>query len=62
LCLINEVYDLGKTVIRTSGPKDVNKILTDTRQEFDFAIPDYRTQLTELRSFDPVAHMGPATS
>jgi len=62
LCLINEVYDLGKTVIRTSGPKDVNKILVDTRLEFDFAIPDYRTQLTELRAFDPVAHVGPATT
>jgi dTDP-4-dehydrorhamnose reductase len=62
LCLINEVYDLGKTVVRTSGPKDVNKILVDTRQEFDFAIPDYRTQLTELRAFDPVAHVSPATT
>ena len=61
LCLINDVYDLEKTVIRTSGPKDVNKILVDTRNEFDFAIPDYRTQLTELRDFDPVAHVGPAT-
>jgi dTDP-4-dehydrorhamnose reductase len=62
LCLINEVYDLGKTVIRTSGAKDVNKILVDTRKEFDFAIPDYRTQLTELRYFDPVTHVGPATT
>jgi len=62
LCLINEVYNLGKTVIRTSGPKDVNKILVDTRKEFDFSIPDYRTQLTELRDFDPVTHVGPATT
>jgi dTDP-4-dehydrorhamnose reductase len=61
LCLINEVYNLGKTVIRTSGPKDLNKILVDTRHEFDFAIPDYRTQLNELRDFDPVAHVTPAT-
>ena len=59
LCLINEVYDLGKTIVRTSGPKDVNKILVDTRHEFDFGIPDYHTQLTELRNFDPVAHMSP---
>jgi dTDP-4-dehydrorhamnose reductase len=62
LCLINEVYDLGKTVTRTSGPKDVNKILVDTRREFNFDIPDYRTQLTELRAFDPVTHVTPTTS
>jgi len=62
LCLINEIYDLGKTVIRNSGPKDVNKILVDARKEFDFAIPDYRTQLAELRNFDPVAHVSPATT
>jgi dTDP-4-dehydrorhamnose reductase len=62
LCLINEVYDLGKTVVRTSGPKDVNKILVDTRLELDFAIPDYRTQLTELKLFDPVTHVTPTTS
>jgi dTDP-4-dehydrorhamnose reductase len=62
LCLINEVYELGKTIIRTSGPKDVNKILVDTRHEFDFGIPDYRTQLTELRAFDPITHVSPATS
>ena len=60
--MINDVYDLGKTVVRTSGPKDVNKILADTRQEFDFAIPDYYTQLTELRNFNPVTHVTPATA
>jgi dTDP-4-dehydrorhamnose reductase len=62
LCLINEVYDLGKTIERTTGPKDVNKILVDTRHEFDFGIPDYHTQLTELRAFNPVAHVSPATT
>lgn len=61
LCLINDVYNLDKTVISISGPKDVNKILVDTRHEFDFAIPDYQTQLTELRNFNPVAHVRPAT-
>lgn len=61
LCLINEVYGLDKTIVRTSGPKDVNKILVDTRHKFNFGIPDYRTQLTELRAFDPVAHVSPAT-
>jgi dTDP-4-dehydrorhamnose reductase len=62
LCLINEVYSLGKTITRTSGPKSVNKILVDTRKEFDFAIPDYYTQLAELRDFDPVTHVSPTTS
>jgi dTDP-4-dehydrorhamnose reductase len=62
LCLINEVYGLGKTIIRTSGPKDINKILVDTRHEFDFGIPDYCTQLTELKLFDPVTHVSPATA
>ena len=61
LCLINNVYNLDKTVVRTSGPKDINKILVDTRHEFDFGIPDYRTQLAELRDFDPVTHVSPAT-
>jgi dTDP-4-dehydrorhamnose reductase len=61
LCLINEVYGLGKTIVRTRGPKDVNKILVDTRHEFDFAIPDYRTQLTECKLFDPVTHVTPTT-
>lgn len=62
LCLINEVYDLNKTIVRTSGPKDVNKILVDTRHAFDFGITDYYTQLTELRNFNPVAHMSPAST
>lgn len=62
LCLINEVYNLGKTITRTTGPKDINKILVDTRHEFDFGIPDYRTQLTELKSFDPLSHVSPATT
>jgi hypothetical protein len=62
LCLINEVYELDKTIVRTHGPKDVNKILVDTRLEFDFGIPDYYTQLTELCNFNPVAHVRPTTS
>ncbi len=51
LCKINEIYNVGKTVIRTTGPKPVDKILVDTRQQFDFGIPDYTVQLTELRDF-----------
>jgi dTDP-4-dehydrorhamnose reductase len=51
LCKINEVYMLNKKIIRTQGPKTVNKILVDTRGEIDFAIPDYDTQLQQLRDF-----------
>jgi dTDP-4-dehydrorhamnose reductase len=62
LCLINEVYGLGKTITRSSGPKSINKILVNTRKEFNFVIPDYCTQLDELRNFDPVTHVSPTTS
>jgi dTDP-4-dehydrorhamnose reductase len=51
LCKINEVYGLGKTIIRTQGPKTVNKILVDTRQQIDFGIPAYDMQLQQLRDF-----------
>jgi len=51
LCKINEVYKLGKHIVRTQGPKTVNKVLVDTRGEIDFAIPDYDTQLQQLRNF-----------
>lgn len=48
---INHIYSLGKTIVRTQGPKPVNKILVDTRTGFDFSISDYDTQLTELKNF-----------
>jgi len=51
LCKINAVYELGKHIIRTQGPKNINKVLVDTRSEIDFAIPDYDTQLQQLRDF-----------
>jgi dTDP-4-dehydrorhamnose reductase len=51
LCKINEIFQLGKTINESSGSKTVNKILVDTRQSIDFKIPDYTTQLTELREF-----------
>jgi dTDP-4-dehydrorhamnose reductase len=51
LCKINDVYKLGKHIVRTQGPKTINKILVDTRREIDFAIPDYDTQLQQLRDF-----------
>jgi dTDP-4-dehydrorhamnose reductase len=51
LCKINQVYGLNKTIQRTQGPKPINKILVDTRGNIDFAIPDYDTQLQQLRDF-----------
>ena len=62
LKVINRVYQLGKTVIETQGPKTVNKILRDTRCEIDWGIPDYDQQLEDLRRFDPLAHVPPATT
>ena len=51
LCSVNEVYNLGKIVNRTKGPKTVNKVLVDTKKLIDFKIPDYSTQLKELKEF-----------
>ena len=51
LCKINEVYGLGKNIIRTQGPKTINKVLVDTRGVIDFVIPDYNIQLQQLRDF-----------
>ncbi len=51
LCKINEIFSLGKIIIKTEGPKPVNKILIDTRKEIDFKIPNYDIQLHELKDF-----------
>jgi len=51
LCKINQTYQLGKTVVATQGPKDIDKVLVDTRKEFDFGIRDYDQQLAEMRDF-----------
>jgi dTDP-4-dehydrorhamnose reductase len=51
LCEINEAYQLGKTIKKTVGPKSVNKILQDTRGEIDWQIPNYHSQLRELRTW-----------
>lgn len=51
LSKINNIYQLDKTILRTQGPKPVNKILIDTRKEFDFGIPDYDTMLSELKLY-----------
>lgn len=51
LCKINSVYDLGKVIKKSKGPKDVNKILVDTRKLLDFEIPNYDQQLKEMKNF-----------
>lgn len=57
LCEINDVYELGKTIVRAQGPKSVNKVLVDTRKQTDWQIPNYHAQLRELRSwYDHLTH------
>jgi dTDP-4-dehydrorhamnose reductase len=51
LCKINSVFNLNKTIIRTQGPKPVNKILINTRSDFSFNINNYDIQLAELKEF-----------
>lgn len=51
LCKINDIFDLKKQIKRTQGPKTVNKILVNTREDFYFDIPDYDTQLQELKEY-----------
>jgi dTDP-4-dehydrorhamnose reductase len=62
LLLINRTYNLNKSITPAGGPKAVNKVLVDTRCEVEWAIKDYPTQLEELRNFNPVTHVGPATT
>jgi hypothetical protein len=38
-------------VIKTNGPKNINKVLINTRTDFSFEIVDYDQQLIELRDF-----------
>ena len=52
LCKINQVYNLNKEIVQTQGPKTVNKVLVNTRNEIDFAIPDYDTMLAELKNYN----------
>ena len=54
LCKINEIFKLEKLILKTVGPKPVNKILIDTRNLISFNIPDYDIQLKELRDFADV--------
>jgi dTDP-4-dehydrorhamnose reductase len=51
LCEINDVYQLNKIIVRTQGPKSLDKTLKDTRKEIDWQIPNYHSQLRELRAW-----------
>ena len=48
---INSQYSLGKTILKSQGPKSVNKILVNTRKDFEFDIPNYDIQLKELYEY-----------
>lgn len=62
LLIINRTYNLNKRITPVTGPKPINKVLVDTRQEVDWGIADYPTQLEELRNFNPLTHVSPATT
>jgi dTDP-4-dehydrorhamnose reductase len=51
LSKINCIFNLNKNVIRSKSSKDINKVLIDTRNNFNFNISDYDTQLIELKNF-----------
>jgi dTDP-4-dehydrorhamnose reductase len=51
LCKINQIFQLEKNIVRTHGPKNINKVLVDTRAELDFGIPDYDIMLSELKNY-----------
>lgn len=51
LTKINKIFQLKKTVVQTASDKPVNKILVNTRTDFNFNIADYDTQLKELKAF-----------
>ncbi len=51
LSLINDVYELGKTVSRTQGPKEVNKILLNTRTDGNFTIESYPSQIWSMKQY-----------
>lgn len=51
LCKINQIYQLGKKIIPIQGPKNIDKVLVDTRKEFNFDIGNYDQQLIAIRDF-----------
>jgi len=51
LCKINKIYNLQKNIKFVTHKTCVNKVLIDTRCEFNFNIPDYDVQLTDLKEY-----------
>ncbi len=51
LSKINSIFNLNKKIVRTQGPKPVNKILINTRTDFQFNIENYDIQLNKLKEF-----------
>jgi len=51
LVKILKIFNVDKTVKISEGPKNINKILIDTRKLVNFDIPDYDQMLSELRDW-----------
>ena len=51
LLLINDIYKLDKIVNRTQGPKEVNKILLNTRCDAEFTIESYPSQIWSMKQY-----------
>ena len=54
LSKINNIYNLDKKIVKTQGPKPVNKILIDTRNLINFDISEYDNMLLEMKNFKDV--------
>ncbi len=48
ICLFEDKINTGKTIVRSQGPKTIDKSLLDTRQDIDFQIPSYKTMIAEM--------------
>ena len=51
LVMINEIWQLNKNIQLTTNFKDIDKTLLDTRLLLDWNIPDYNTQLSNLKTW-----------
>jgi dTDP-4-dehydrorhamnose reductase len=51
LTKINEIYGLGKKIIKTRAPRSVDKTLVDSRKTFQCGSVKYERQLRELYSY-----------
>ena len=51
LVKILKIFNVDKIVKISEGPKNINKVLIDTRKLVNFDIPDYDQMLSELRDW-----------